>query len=155
MSQPKIRSQAFSAETSFLRIRPRRPPGGKILILEQASLPTCTTADCLRSQGFRTERVNGLAEVMKHARILMPAVVIIDLDMPAVGTDHAIRVIRLLHPTVPLLALSSTLERRTSELASEFKLPLLGTPCTQAALLSALEALGVCPAFNSAAHAAD
>lgn len=155
MAPPKSHPQTVSPDSSLLRIRQHQSSSGKILVIEKALPVSCSTADFLRSQGFQSERVNGLAEVMKHARILMPAAVIIDLDLPTVGTDHAIRVIRLVHPAVPLLALSSTLERRIAELVSEFHLPILSTPCTHAALLAALELLGVCRVFNSAAYAAD
>lgn len=155
MAQPKARPQTPSFECPLLRSPPSPSPGGKLLIVENASQPTCSTAAFLQREGFQTQTMTGLAEVMKQVRILTPAAVIIDLDLTTVGTDHAIRVMRLVHPAVPLLALSSTLGRQACELAREFNLPLLSTPCNHAALMAALEVLGICSALNSPVCAAD
>ena len=155
MAEAKTHPQAVAPEFSLLRIPPRRSPGGRILMIDHGSSPTCSIADFLTTQGFQAVKVKGLTDLIKHARILTPAAVIIDLDLTTLGFDHVVRVLRGTHPTVPLLALSNTLERWTAELVREFNVPLLIKPCADTTLLAALDILGVSCPLDTSVYAAD
>jgi DNA-binding NtrC family response regulator len=65
-------------------------------------------------RGYVVEAVADGAAAIDAARRFVPALVMLDLDMPGVDGMTALQMIRSLHPRVPIIVITGTESRRTA-----------------------------------------
>lgn len=126
-------SAAAPSEATDILIISSAPPGGSPLL------------DMLEQCGFSARTVSGLVDVLKAAKLFAPQAVILDTEHPGVdmGADHVIRMLRLTHPNLSVIALFDAPSRKARSVADEFGISALFKPLVAEDLTTALHRCGI------------
>jgi DNA-binding response OmpR family regulator len=126
-------SAAAPSEASDILIISSAPPGGSPLL------------DMLKKCGFSARCVSGLVDVLKAAKFFAPQAVILDTEHPGVdmGADHVIRMLRLTHPNLSIIALFDAPSRKARSVAAEFGISTVFRPLAARELTTALQRCGI------------
>lgn len=124
--------------------RPRSVHPPAILIVEDDRESSTIYADYLESKGFRVLLTRDAYEGLRLARMEMPALILMDLQLPFVGGAHAIRELKSRPDTrdIPIVAMTASgLEADRQEARSAGCDDFLEKPCRPPELLRAVDLL--------------
>lgn len=133
IGNPSKSSVAAPAEAADILIISSAPPGSSPLL------------DTLKKCGYSARSVSGLVDVLKAAKFIAPQAVILDTEHPGVdmGADHVIRMLRLTHPNLSIIALYGAPSRKARAVAAEFGISLVFTPFVAKDLTTVLQRCGI------------